>query len=250
MRPWRSALSRRDFLKVGGAYLGASFLPRLGVSTRYPIESDRLCRITELKASLRARPDPDAAAVGGAALDDVLVVDREVVGRGVYPHNHVWFETPQGFVWSSEAQPVRNAPNTVQASLPADGVWTEITIPYADGHVSPDPAAAVRYRLYYSMVLNVNQAVAGADGRAWYRVEDENGIVMYAPGESFRLITPEEVAPVAPEPKGHPLISNGRIWSLEDGIEVYYCRIAPVFLHQGRRAHLEHTIGRTGLGAR
>ena len=225
---------------MGGVVLGASLLPRSSSSRSYPVEADRLCRVTELETDLRSRPHPEAPVVGGAALDDVLVVEREVVGRGVYPHNHVWFETAEGYLWSSDAQPVRNAPNEVQAGLPAEGVWTEITIPYVDGRVAPDPASRVRYRLYYSMVLNVNEVVAGADGASWYRVEDENGIVLYAPGQAFRLMTADEVAPLGnPDTDKVIRVNLDRqdLSALEDGVEVYYCRIASgySFTDEGKR---------------
>lgn len=237
----RSSVSRREFLKLGGAALGAAVLPGRALPFAYPQEIDRLCRVTEFETTLRARPDPEAATVGRAAFDDILVVERQVVGRGVYPHNHVWFETPQGYLWSSDAQPVRNAPNAVATALPAEGVWTEISIPYVDGRRSPDPASPVRYRLYYSMVLNVNEVVAGADGAGWYRVEDENAVVMYAPGEAFRLITPEEVSPLgSPDAEKSIRVNLERqdLSAVEDGVEVYYCRIASgySFTENGERS--------------
>ncbi|MBF8255576.1 MAG: hypothetical protein HW375_483 [Anaerolineales bacterium] len=191
-----AGLSRRAFLKLGGLAAGAALGPRAPRWAVLAGPEERLCRVTEFEAVLRSRPSPEATAISKVALDDVLVLQREVVGRGVFPHNHVWFETPDGFLWSSEAQPVRRSPNPLVASLPPEGVWTEVTLPFVDGRRSPDQASPVRYRLYYSMVLNVNEVVTGADGAAWYRVEDENAVVMYAPGESFRLITAEEVSPI------------------------------------------------------
>jgi hypothetical protein len=220
-------LNRRSFLKLAGAASGALLLPRLPSFASSP--QDRLCRVTELEATLRLKPSPDAAAVGTATLDDVLKVEREVVGQGVYPHNHVWFETADGFLWSSEAQPVRHAPNPPLETLPGEGVWSEISVPFVDGHRSPDPAAPVRYRLYYSMVLNVNRVVAGTDGQTWYRVEDENGVVMYALGEAFRVMTPEEIAPIespAAEKSIRVNLERQDLSAIEDGVEVYYCRIA------------------------
>jgi lipoprotein-anchoring transpeptidase ErfK/SrfK len=225
----RSVLSRREFLKLGSTALGAAVLPGRGLRFAYPQESERLCRVTEFETTLRARPDPEAATVGRHAFDDILVVEREVIGRGVFPHNHVWFETSEGYLWSSDAQPVRNAPNPILRALPAEGVWSEISIPFVDGRRSPDPASDVRYRLYYSMVLNITQVALGADGAAWYRVEDENAVVMYAPGEAFRLITPEEVSPVG-SPDGEKSLrvnlERQDLSAIEDGVEVYYCRIA------------------------
>ena len=240
MRRNPAGMSRRAFLKMGGLAAGAAFLPRGPVWVGAVELLERLCRVTELEATLRSRPSPDAQAVGQVALDDVLVVERQVVGRGVFPHNHVWFETPDGFLWSSEAQPVRQAPNPIVASLPSEGVWTEITVPFVDGRRSPDPAAPVRYRLYYSMVLNVNEVVAGTDGARWYRVEDENAVVMYAPGEAFRLITAEEVSPLgSPDAEKSIRVNLDRqdLSAMEDGVEVYYCRIASgyYFTEKGER---------------
>src|SRR3990172_7234107 len=168
----RPELSRRDFLKLSGATFGASMLPRFSVVGGVPSPSDRLCSVTELETAIRSRPNPESSEVTVAHLDDVLVVGREVVGRGVFPHN------------------------PVEWRIAAEGIWTEITVPFVDGRRLPDPAAPIRYRLYYSMVLNVNEVVVDSDGAAWYRVEDENAVVMYAPGEAFRRITPEEVSPV------------------------------------------------------
>jgi hypothetical protein len=114
-------------------------------------------------------------------------------------------------------------------TFPSEGVWTEINVPFVDGRRSPDPAAPVRYRLYYSMVLNVNGVEVGPDGATWYRVEDENAVVMYAPGEAFRMITPEEVNPLgSPDSEKSIRVNLDRqdLSALEDGIEVYYCRIA------------------------
>jgi hypothetical protein len=185
--------------------------------------------VTEAETVLRIRPEPDAAAVRTAAFDEVLEIGREVVGRGIYPHNHVWFETAEGFLWSPEAQPVRDRPNPVLPEIPAEGVWTEISVPFVDAHRSPDPAAPVRYRLYYAMVLNVEAVEVGVDGQSWYRVHDENGIVMYAPAPAFRVIQPEELAPLgnpAAEKSIRVNLERQDLSAMEDGIEVYYCRIA------------------------
>jgi hypothetical protein len=222
---------RRDVLKLGALGLGSLAVrgaPFANFAPTFPA-GDRLCRVTEPKTSLRAAPRPDAAEVGTRALDDVLTLLREVVGQGIQPHNHVWFETPEGYLWSSDAQPVVNRLNAIEAAIPPQGIWTEVTVPYVDARLKADPASRVRYRLYYSMVLNVNDRVEGTDGAAWYRVEDENGVVMFAPGESFRVIPPAEVEPIgtgAEDKSIHVNLDRQDLSAIEDGIEVYYCRIA------------------------
>lgn len=219
-------ISRRDFLKVTGASLGAA-------AARIPIsqvpKSERLARITDAEVKVRLRPHPDSPVQSTRAFDDVLEVGREVVGRGVYPHNNVWLETPQGYIWSSEAQLVKNQPNGILAAVPEAGMWTEVTIPYTDGRTIADPAAPVRYRLYYGMVLNVDARTMGADGEVWYRVHDENGVIMHAPGEAFRAITPSELDPISPDVEDKAIvvdITRQEISALESGVEVYFARIS------------------------
>ncbi len=219
-------LSRREFLKLTGTSLTAAALPVAGI----PIpQAVRLARITDPKVQLHMRPHPDSPVVGTRGFDELLEVGRKVVGRGVYPHNNVWLETPHGYLWSSEAQLVHNQPNALLDEVPADGIWTEVTIPYADGRTKADPAAPVRYRLYYGMVLNIDGRVTGTDGHIWYRVHDENGVIMFAPGEAFRVISPVELAPISPNVEDKAVVVNitrQEISALESGIEVYFARVS------------------------
>jgi len=224
-------IDRRAFLKLSSASFAALALPspRAAVgSVSFP-DGERLCRVTEPHAELFSRPTPDSKVMGEKEFDDVLVVYRDVIGKGIYPRNHVWFETPEGFIWSARAQPVRNQPNDLLVSIPEEGIWTEVTVPYVEGRWKPDSRSDTRYRLYYSMVLNVEARELGPEGGTWYRVHDENGVVMYAHGESFRLIQPEELDPISPEIEDKSIVVNLSRQDLsvrESGVEVYYCRIS------------------------
>lgn len=235
------SVDRRAFLKLAGmtaaglAWQGG--LP--GPMLRFP-EGEQLGRVTEAETRVLSRPNPDGAQVGTLRFDEVVPILRQVVGRGVYPHNHIWFETPDGFVWSSDLQPVRNVSHAVVDEVPEGSVWTEVSVPYTDGRVEADPLAAVRYRLYYAMVLNVDQRVEGADGGIWYRVHDENGIRMYAPGEAFRMIDPQELAPITPDVEDKVItvdLAKQELSAMEAGVEVYFTRISSgyAFDEQGRR---------------
>jgi len=219
-------LSRRAFLQLSAAAAAGIWFPGLEGS---PAAGQRLGRVTEPRVSVHSRPRPDSPEVATLEFDAVVTVYRELVGLGVYAHNHVWAETPEGFVWSPNLQPVRDDRNPILDSIPEDGLWTEVTVPYVDGRTAPDPAAAVRYRLYYAMILNVDARVEGSDGRIWYRVHDETGLKMYAPGEAFRRIEPEEVEPVSPEAERkeiHVDLTRQELSALEEGVEVYYARVA------------------------
>jgi len=237
-----TSLSRREFLKLGAVTAAALALPGGGplrARSRFP-EGDRLGRVTEPEVAVFSRPHPDSAEVARRTFDEVVVSLRQVVGLGVHPHNHLWVETPEGFIWSSYLQPVRNSPNPVLETISEEGIWTEVTVPYVDGRVRPDPAAAVRYRLYYAMVLNVDALEQGADGGLWYRVHDENGIRMFAPSEAFRHIEADEVDPITPDVEDKEIrvnLTRQDLSAMEAGVEVYYARISSgyAFDEEGRR---------------
>lgn len=224
------AIDRRAFLKLGALGAGALAFgpPRAQAEFEFP-DGEQLGRVTELETRIYARPTTDSPEVGRLLYDEVVQALRRVVGRGRYAHNHVWVETPLGYIWSPDLQPVRNVPNPLLPTLPDEGLWTQLTVPYTEGRTEPDPQAAVRYRLYYDMVLNVDQRLEGADGRIWYRVHDDAGVRMWAHGESFRPIAPEEVEPIAPEAEQKTIeISLARqdLSAMQDGVEVYYARVA------------------------
>lgn len=227
---WRSQeldrLGRREFLALSALSAIGLWLPDL---QRLFAGGEKLGRVTEPRVKIHSRPRPDGREVGTLDFDDVVVAYREVVGIGVYAHNHVWVETPDGYVWSPHLQPVRDIRNPVLEALPEGGVWMEVTVPYVDGRSAPDPSAPVRYRLYYAMVLNVDARVEGTDGRIWYRVHDETGVRMHAPGEAFRQITPDEIAPLSPQAERKEIYVNltrQDLSAMEDGVEVYYTRVA------------------------
>ncbi len=216
-------ISRRDFLKLGAA-AGLAFPARLRL-----LPGGELGRITEPEAELRLRPSPDSPVNAVLHPDDLIEVNRRVIGRGPYPHNNIWLETPDGYLWSAQAQIVRNDLNPILSEIPEQGLWTEISVPFIDGLRGADPGAERRYRLYYDMVLNVDQRQLGSDGEIWYRVHDENGIVMYAHGAAFRPIAPDELAPISPAVEDKAVvvdISRQVISAMESGVEVYFARIS------------------------
>lgn len=226
-----SQISRREFIRLAGISLSGLALadrPRL-----IPLsDAAELARITEPMASLHSRPRPDSPIVGSKVFDEVMAVQREIIGRGVFPHNHVWYETPEGYLWSSYAQRVRNQLNPILPQVPGEGLWTEVTVPFVDGRRQPDPSSALRYRLYFDMVLNVDARVTGSDGAVWYRVHDENGVVLHAPGEAFRPIAAEEIAPLSPDAEDKQVVVNitrQELSAFESGVEVYFARISSGF---------------------
>ncbi len=241
-RGGQAAIGRRGFLGLGAASLAAMGMPgrRPLISLLAAPDGSRLARVTENRASLFARPRPDSARVGEVVYDEVLPVLRKVVGLGLFPHNHVWYETPDGYLWSSYGQPVLNTPNPPLAVIPEQGIWTEVSVPLVDGRREADLSSPVRHRLYFAMILNVDERVVGTDNQIWYRVHDENGVRLFAPGEAFRPMSAEEVSPIRPESEEKSIrvnLARQELSAWEGGLEVYYCRIASGygFLEDGQR---------------
>lgn len=225
-------LSRRAFLKLGGSSLAALAMPRrLGlppVPPEWPADTP-LARVAVARLRLSSRPHPEAKRLAVKYFDEVLVVDRSVVGTGFYPHNHLWFETSEGYLYSSWAQPVRSARQEAPAEVPAEGIYVEASVPYTDARTRPDPAAPVAYRLYYGSTYNVKQRVADSGDAAWYRLNDENGVRMYGKAIHFRPIAPEEFAPLSPQVDGKLIrVSLGRqsLSAFEGQAEVFRTRIS------------------------
>lgn len=115
-------LSRRDFLKMTTASLGALALRpwrRLFRLPDFPA-GEILGRVTVGKVETKARPDVDSQTLGVLYENAVVTWRREIAGRNIYRTNQRWVETPEGYIWSPYLQPARNLPNH---SLRCEHLW-------------------------------------------------------------------------------------------------------------------------------
>jgi lipoprotein-anchoring transpeptidase ErfK/SrfK len=183
--------------------------------------------------------------------EEIVVIRREIVGLGMMPHNHVWYELDDGFVYSSYVVPARNLPQAPVSAVPADGLWSEVCVPYVEGRRQPSPDAAVLYRLYYSATFKVAEVVPLSSGEIWYRVGTEVYPNMYAPASAFRVIGADEITPISPGADNKSLVvdlTGQAITAYEGQAEVYRARIssgAQFFGEDGRTL-----VGGTGAGTR
>jgi len=227
-----TSLTRREFLQLSGAALaGAAFLPPLPYVPLPPREQAareraRLGRIAEWSVWVRTEPDHRAPTARHHRRDDVIACFGEVAAEGRNPYNPVWFRVLDGYIYSSYVQPVEVHLNTPVQQLPPDGSWGEISIPYTDARHVPSPDAYRTYRLRYSSVYRVVEAVWGTDHRLWYRLRDNlaPGRRQYAPAEHVRLIHPEDLTPISP----HTCDKSIEI-SLADQLLVAFEGSEPVF---------------------
>src|SRR5512143_1974166 len=114
--------SRRDFLKIAGAGLGAmAFSPykpsrRPSELPQFPA-GDKLGRVAVTpnyySTELKATPNKDAPAIRNLNQDEVVAWHREVIGTDAYyGFSRSWVDTGEGYVYVPHLQPVRNQPNT------------------------------------------------------------------------------------------------------------------------------------------
>lgn len=228
-------ISRRDFLKLSGAGLGAlALMPSMGINLdKLFDELSRPKRLPQFPASaiigrtvdpdidLRNRPtnDPNLnTSIAKLPADTLVEWNREVVGNVVGGlNNQRYVETPQGYIYASVVQPTRNLPNVPITIMPDGqaGFWAEVTVPYVDltheGSIwSPWLQDHIKYnfppRLYYGQVVWIDR-IRTDNGFTEYRWNEDAGHgygggayneLYWADGAGLKILTEEEVAPISP----------------------------------------------------
>jgi L,D-transpeptidase catalytic domain len=204
------SLSRRELLKLAGsAAAAAAVLPLSSllpvVSQDRPADPDPsptpLGRVAEISADIRVDATRKSKLVRIARRDEVLTLIGQVAGQAVMAYNNIWFQTDEGYVYSSWVQPVQNTFNTPEPDKAADKFWAEVTVPITDARAKADPKSGRGQRLYYSTVYHVIDAVQGTDKNWWYRVQEG---VSFSPGPyvragDLRRIDPSEMTPLSPD---------------------------------------------------
>jgi len=239
-------ISRRKFLQYSLLSAGAiSLRPQLSwfQMTDEWSDAERLGRnCTGGMINMRIRPNAESESVKSLYEDAIVVWLREVVGEapaGVY--NKRWVETPEGYLYLPNIQPVFYQPNKPLQSLPATpegaGMWAEVTVPYVDIVLDKAPCSywlqSVQYpRLYYSQVMWVDGMDTNSQGQVMYRLNERYGNcgdIYWAAAEAFRPITSEEILPINPEAENKRIVvdlSHQSLSCYEDRREVYFCRVS------------------------
>jgi hypothetical protein len=202
-------LTRREFLELTGRALGATAALSLADAARVlareaepealPAPPASLGRVATWGVELYSQPRLNSRLIRVTDYDEVVPLHEQVAGQAVMPHNPIWYRTEGGLIHSAWVQPVENKLNT-----PLTGTvvkfWGELTVPFSDSRLVPDPKARTYFRLYYSTVYRVVATVPGQDGQWWYRLQD--GITWgpgpYVPAAHIRRIDPMELAPISP----------------------------------------------------
>jgi lipoprotein-anchoring transpeptidase ErfK/SrfK len=239
-------ISRRDFLKLAALSAGAlAFRPFSRQALPEFPQADLLGRVTVGKVDVFTRPDANSQIAGALYEDNVAPWIREVIGPMPGRINQRWVETPYGFIWGGNVQPVFNQPNVALTSLPTtslgQGLWVEVTIPYVDLVLDNPPARApwLQYRdsiglparFVYSQVVWMDQIRTDEAGRVWYRLNEKygSGDLFWGPAEAFRPLTSEEISPINPLAEEKRIIVNVDYQTLacfEGKKEVHFAHIS------------------------
>jgi hypothetical protein len=210
-------------------------------------ESDRVGRVLKDGLELKLRPDPQSKTLAALSRDTVVPWLKLVVAPPPrYELHWRWVETPDGFLYAPYVQPVRNEPQEIVKHLRSfegvEGMWVEVSVPYVDLTLhNPPPRSpwsrgvlerGEAPRLYYSQILWVDAIKQDPELGALYRVNDlygSYGDIFWAPGEAFRPLSPEEMAPISPDVEDKRIVVNNTTQTLscfEGGTEVYYCAVS------------------------
>jgi len=242
----REYISRKEFIRLSAAGLGALSLPNHDWILNFGQLSDtRLGRITVGKVDLKARPDIDSTTVGARYQDEVISWLREVVGSNPFRSNQRWIETPDGYLWSPEIQPVKNIPSKSVNNLPetslGPGMWVEVNVPYVDLILDNPPARApwllnrinsgLQVRWYYSQIAWVDKIRTDTEGQTWYRLNERFGYgdIFWGKAEGFRPLSQDELSPISPEIENKRIlvdITRQTLSCFEDDREVYFARVS------------------------
>ncbi len=223
-------LNRRDFLKLSGAALSVALFKPPEPETEKP-QSIGLGRVTEWRIWTYDKPQPGAQRQAALGRDDVLDIYDIVSTTGLMAHNPTWFLTKYGWAYSSWMQPVKRIFNAAAQSVPQEGFWAQVTIPYAEMRAAPDDKAYRLYRLYYSSVHLVIDRVVDDHGGVWYQLKDDEyqSVKEYVRAEGLRRILPTELAPISPLARDKRIevsLKDQKLYAYEGDMLVYTARCA------------------------
>jgi len=250
VRP-RSALSRREFLKLAALSLGGlSFTNyRNGLALPEFPKAERLGRVAVGMVELKMRPDPDSPTLGVLYEDAVIPWLKETAGARTAAifNNQRWVETPDGYIYGPYLQPVYNRPNQPVETLPPSsrepGMWVEVTVPFAEAaldQVEPSSNSWVEaklqqglpLRVYYSQTFWVDRIKTGDQGQKFYRLNPNyyGGVdMLWVAAEALRPVTLDDLTPIHQDVTDKKIVVDvlHQLLSCYEGqSEVYFARVS------------------------
>ena len=244
-------LSRRNFIKLAGiGVTGIINIPKTKFNDLVEFPSyDRLGRVCIIgMVNIKSSPDEESQTVGVLYEDAVVPWLRDVVAKkpNYNYFNQKWIETPDGFIYAANIQPVKNIPNepidALESTSMGEGMWAEVTVPYADVTLVNGPSSnswvraridqGLPLRVYFGQVYYIDQIKSDENGAKYYRANPNyyGGVDMFwIPAEAMHPLPSGEISPINPEVEDKKILVDVNKQTLscyEGGTEVYYCRVS------------------------
>ena len=223
-----SALSRRDFLKLGGLALSSLALtpgaltPVFGHS-RKPGDASGLVRVAVREMRIYNQPSYQSEVVAQRKRDQLLYVYEEFESDLGPDFNPRWYRVDEGYAHTAYLQPVQTKLNAPATYVNPRGDLYEITVPLTQSYRLTRSGWEKLYRLYYQSTHWVSGIQEGPDGGLWYEITDELLFIQYyVLAEHMRKIPASEFTPVNPHIALHDKrvevsIAEQRLWAYEEG---------------------------------
>ncbi len=198
--PLMAPITRRTFLSLSG-------LAALSLAAQFPSpdsssQATPVAKLGRATRSIRCYDKPSfiAPEICSHATDSILNIREERLGETDNPHNAIWFQVDDGWVYSSFVQPVKSFLNSPLHSVPAAGRLAEVTVPLTEAWRNDDGNPTVAYRFYYGSTHWVDSIVTDAKANVWYRVLDDRFQVdYYLLSKHLRPISATELTPLSPQ---------------------------------------------------
>jgi len=225
-------LSRRDFLKLGGAALASLAFrdfPPGGDPARKRPPSFTLGR-TIYSLRYYEKPTYSSKEIGYYLTDTIIDILEERTGEPEPEHNPIWLRTDKGWLHSSYVQPVARKINEPVFDIPGGGMLVEVTMPYAQAWEIKESTWKKSFRCYYGSTHWAYHAFRGATGDVWYRIlDDRYGGYHMVKAENMRPIRANELTQISPGVINKRLdvdLGKQRLVAYENDRPVYIARIA------------------------
>jgi len=192
--------SRRDFLKLSGFGLAGLIAPPLNFDFNDLFEGQQ-GRVTARIILAHQEPSTKAKKTKLYLRDGIFNITNTAISDDDDSHNRIWYQAgDDGYVHSSDIQPVRTIFNIPVNEIPEEGLLAEISVPYTDAYREPDKDSKVAYRMYYETTHWIKGVTTDEHGQVWYQILDDKwDKYYYALGEHIRILSDDELAPISPD---------------------------------------------------
>jgi hypothetical protein len=225
MAEMSEAISRRDFLKLGGLSVGSlAFAPIDTTSESAPQDAIGMVRVAVEQMRIFKEPSYSSDVLTTRKRDQLIYVYDKFASTEGPEFNPYWYQLDEGFAHTAYLQPVETHLNQVVSRVPEGGQVFEVTVPLTQSYRNTKTYGWEKlYRLYYLSTHWVTGIETGPDGALWYKITDELLYIdYYVLATHLRPVAASELTPVSSrvdpgQKRVEVSIAEQRLWAYEEG---------------------------------